>query len=66
MSSRRERIVEFRGKYDVVTPDELRHRSDEELVKLILERGEMDEARALKELAHLRRSWLGRVVYHRA
>lgn len=65
MSKRRTQIVDFRGKYDIVTLDELRERSDEELLELIRERGAMDAARAAKTLAHLRHSLPGRAVYDR-
>ena len=61
------RIVEFEGKYEIVTPDELLERLDEELLELIVKRGEMDEATARKTLAHLRRGRLvERVEYDRA
>jgi hypothetical protein len=64
--SRSLRIVEFEGKYDIVMPAELRELSDEELVELIMERGEMDESRALEALAIVRRTTLfERIVYER-
>jgi hypothetical protein len=63
--SRDLRIVEFEGKYEIVMPAELRELSDQELVKLIMERGEMDEPRALAALAIIRRTPLWRVFYER-
>ena len=59
------RLVEFRGKYEIVTPAELAERSDEELVELIMKRGEMDELRALEALAKFRRNPSERVVCDR-
>jgi hypothetical protein len=63
--SRDLRIVEFEGKYEIVMPAELRELSDQELVKLIMERGEMDESRALEALAIIHRTPLWRVFYER-
>ena len=65
IDSRGLRIVEFEGKYEIVMPAELRELSDEELVKLIMERGEMHESRALEVLAIIRCTHFERVEYDR-
>lgn len=46
-------FIEFRGKYDVVLPAELDSLPDNELVRLIMQRGNVDEARAREALAIL-------------
>jgi hypothetical protein len=57
-------LIEFRGKYEIVMPAELRELPDEELVTLLMERGKMDESRAREVLARTR-GWPQGVAYER-
>lgn len=59
------RFIEFRGKYEIVIPAELDSLPDDELVRLIMERSNLDEERAREALAIIRRGSRQAVVYNR-
>jgi hypothetical protein len=54
-------LIEFEGKYDILLPAELSELADDQLVALIMERGNVEESRAREVLATIRRWGAGTV-----